>query len=735
MQMPTCERTLQVEGKVLTSDFKIGNAGLIMEYMTKNIYSNPVASIVREIASNSRDAHREAGHNLPIMIKLPNRLEPTIEFKDYGIGITQDRMENIFINYGNSTKRDDNTQTGGFGIGSKTPWSYTDTFVITTTTNEGGTLYRRQYAAVKGADYTCKLIGMGDEVEIDINDPLISADEKRTGTTISFVVKQENFNEFAQNVINYTRFWKIKPIITGCNPLPVYDPEPPTIHTEDNSWIVYERGCYNTNVCVDGIPYPLNTSNLGQNLPDSIQGLFRYSMTLFFNVGELNMSLNREQLQYDQKTKKAIIARLEEINNTIAAKIIAKIENAPSLWEANYMYRENLLAFNSHIKTVVFWNKIAVTGNTIDLCEHGQSNFLNAYEYFLKSSYRTSKVSIRNDQCFELKFSTKHIWVIADEEKICKAKLWTLFDMNPNVDNFRIQVIHPRYLYAFAGDDLAKLDNKAKWEKFADDNNFLQYKDHFILLSTIAKKVMPRNTMPGTKRTPRTVMDARACTSGHYRFDRENAVDLAKGSGYYIPLERGKPEYDYMDKKLNRQSISCLTEAAGMTDKLYGFNEKQIPKLGSGWIPFENLVKKAYDDNKPLYISEIKKLEFCKKNASLTLGNVEGISDYEIKHNDISKEITNPDSTFLKMLAMDKKIKKGEEKNIYGKKFELLSNALRIKIDTVIDMTPDPECQALFDKFVEKYAFLKIINSYDLSHKETRKIIADLINMIDKNNS
>lgn len=275
MQMPTCERTLQVEGNVLTSDFGIGNAGLIMEYMTRNIYSDAIGSIVREIASNSRDAHREIGTpDLPIMVKLPNKLEPTIEFKDYGPGITKSRMLEVFTQYGNSTKRDDNTQTGGFGIGSKTPWSYTDTFIISTVTLENGTLYRRQYAAVKGNDYTCKLISMGDEVEIDVDDPLIPADEKRTGTVVSFVVQSNDFQIFAQNVIRFTRFWKVKPIITGCNPLPVYDPEPPAIHTEDNSWIVYERGCYNTNVCVDGIPYPLNAATLGKISLIASKGFF-----------------------------------------------------------------------------------------------------------------------------------------------------------------------------------------------------------------------------------------------------------------------------------------------------------------------------------------------------------------------------------------------------------------------------------------------------------------------------
>src|SRR5665213_3254503 len=98
--------------------FSIQDQGMLFDILRSKMYSNPILAICREISSNARDAHREAGKpELPIEIHLPLGLEPYYSIKDYGPGISPDRMINIFIKYTASTKREDNMQTGGFGLG------------------------------------------------------------------------------------------------------------------------------------------------------------------------------------------------------------------------------------------------------------------------------------------------------------------------------------------------------------------------------------------------------------------------------------------------------------------------------------------------------------------------------------------------------------------------------------------------------------------------------------------
>lgn len=130
-------------GSFEESSFSIDqSSSVIFDILRSKMYSNKIGAVAREIASNSRDANREAKTDKNIEIEFTNDNflstigDTSIIFRDYGIGISPDRMETIFLKYAASTKRDSDLQTGGFGIGSKTPFCYTDSFVIKTI-NEG----------------------------------------------------------------------------------------------------------------------------------------------------------------------------------------------------------------------------------------------------------------------------------------------------------------------------------------------------------------------------------------------------------------------------------------------------------------------------------------------------------------------------------------------------------------------------------------------------------------------
>lgn len=115
------------------SSFKLNqDSGILYDILRSKMYKNPISSIVREIASNSRDANREAKNgNIPIQVFFQNNDEEinylfdsdstTINFKDNGLGMTPDRIDKIYLTYGESDKRDTNGLTGGWGLGCKTP--------------------------------------------------------------------------------------------------------------------------------------------------------------------------------------------------------------------------------------------------------------------------------------------------------------------------------------------------------------------------------------------------------------------------------------------------------------------------------------------------------------------------------------------------------------------------------------------------------------------------------------
>ncbi|NJO63970.1 MAG: ATP-binding protein, partial [Richelia sp. RM2_1_2] len=112
------------------------NVSLLFQMLRSNLYSNVHGSILREYVSNCYDSHVEAGKPDEIIeVKLvrPITLQPgSLTFIDKGVGLSPERIQTIFSKYLSSTKRDDNEQIGGFGLGSKSLFAFTERFIITT---------------------------------------------------------------------------------------------------------------------------------------------------------------------------------------------------------------------------------------------------------------------------------------------------------------------------------------------------------------------------------------------------------------------------------------------------------------------------------------------------------------------------------------------------------------------------------------------------------------------------
>lgn len=89
---------------------------------------------------NAWDAHRMGNcQDRPIDLYLNDTSGLIV--RDYGPGIAPEEIGPIYCIYGNSTKRKDDNQTGGFGLGSKSPFSYTDSFTVTNHHNGKKFLY------------------------------------------------------------------------------------------------------------------------------------------------------------------------------------------------------------------------------------------------------------------------------------------------------------------------------------------------------------------------------------------------------------------------------------------------------------------------------------------------------------------------------------------------------------------------------------------------------------------
>ena len=113
-------------------EFRIRNSAKAFSILSSGLYANKIRAIIRELSCNAVDSHTAAGKaDVPFDVHLPNQLEPYFAIRDYGTGLNHDQVTNIYTTYFESTKTNSNAFIGALGLGSKSPFSYTDNFTVT----------------------------------------------------------------------------------------------------------------------------------------------------------------------------------------------------------------------------------------------------------------------------------------------------------------------------------------------------------------------------------------------------------------------------------------------------------------------------------------------------------------------------------------------------------------------------------------------------------------------------
>ena len=120
--------THAVIGGQNVQEFGIAQTAEFFTVLSNTLYSNKPLAVIREVLCNAWDAQIVAGRtDRPVIVKID---EDKLSIRDFGHGIPHDLIHNIYCVYGNSTKENDGNQTGGFGLGSKSPFAYSDHFTV-----------------------------------------------------------------------------------------------------------------------------------------------------------------------------------------------------------------------------------------------------------------------------------------------------------------------------------------------------------------------------------------------------------------------------------------------------------------------------------------------------------------------------------------------------------------------------------------------------------------------------
>ncbi len=122
---------LETEGFGETRDYSIAATGKAFRNLMDGLYSRKIEAVVREISTNAQDSHTEAGWpTRPFLVQLPTVFRATFSVRDYGVGMPHAQVMDRYSTLFDSTKDQSNDQVGMLGLGSKSPFAYTDGFTL-----------------------------------------------------------------------------------------------------------------------------------------------------------------------------------------------------------------------------------------------------------------------------------------------------------------------------------------------------------------------------------------------------------------------------------------------------------------------------------------------------------------------------------------------------------------------------------------------------------------------------
>ena len=303
--------------------FSITASPKVFKILSSDLYTNKIRAVVRELITNMIDAHALNGNPEKFIIQVPGRLDPRFVCRDFGPGMSDfdiqgdDNSPGLYNSYFSSSKAESNDFIGGFGLGSKSPFSYTDTFSITS--------YHK--GEIRG--YVAYMDGDGPQIKPTFVKEM--GPDDKTGIEIVVPVEEKDFRNFAYEVSYIMRPFKDLAIINGLDREIDYFPDFDDYYGVNPERYWPDRG--GLYAIYGGIVYPIDGVIRDRNWL-SIRNEVNY---IKFPMGSLDIAPSREALSLDDRTRKNIIERVKELGEKAFNEDVKRFKESTS---PRHTYRE-----------------------------------------------------------------------------------------------------------------------------------------------------------------------------------------------------------------------------------------------------------------------------------------------------------------------------------------------------------------------------------------------------------
>lgn len=433
--------------------FTLKNPGKIMTVFRDNMYKHKFRTMVQEYMCNARDGVRErlfselraenkiSGKDVSNLIKIedlycklknhievwvPTQLDLFFRVRDYGVGISPERMRDVFLDFGSSTKNE-NYSTGGFGFGGKIGFAVSDSFSITSWYN--GVKY----------EYLATLLNDPDGELIELSK---TETKEPNGVMIEVPIAVEQIGLIQTAILRTCLFWKTKPVIHNVGDLSFDWSKIDYLYKNNHSSIVTinkESGFFDIKekiltskddrffVLIDDIVYPINSNLLTTEGGIKITTLLRKNQAVLLNanIGVLDIIANREEIAINDKNNNLINSMFHQVANEFTKFLDDHVSNAKNFNELILAY--DFLNKNSWLMKIRKAEKTGeiVARNGLSFNVDSDASVIRVRDHFSRVVFKKESMNNTRGYCVSKQHSFQGVITDLISENLNKIKFYT----------------------------------------------------------------------------------------------------------------------------------------------------------------------------------------------------------------------------------------------------------------------------------------------------------------------
>lgn len=714
----TATRTVTTIGNAVEASYTIQDSAKIFSILRSNIYSNKMLAVVREYSTNGWDGHILAGTpDRALRITLPTTLASEFRVRDFGVGLSEDSVMNIYTSYGTSTKDNSNDFNGTFGLGSKSAFAYGNAFDIISYFDG----MRTMYTAYLDESNIGKIRKIYSEPTTEEN-----------GVEIVVAIKNadiRSFNETAQEF--YKNFQPCPEIINNtyvADSIVEHHKRVATFSGAD--WAIYNNGRTENNVIIMGnVAYPLDLNSIpNKSVAFEVFGTTYYrSHNVVINapIGSLSITASRESLEYDKRTITWIVNKTEEIAKTLIKDAQDKIDSSKHLWDA-VQVANNLSSLTSKVGGIggINLNKFAQEGLTshygnwsitgIEKISLKYGCSMKTYNWFNSAritGYKTTSVTPAGDILF----------VLLAPKKVAQADInQKLRGVNTNHPNRKIQLV------TFTDQKL--MDDFIKQSPFAGAE-MVKLEDYANLKWSSGKSTPV--TVRNTDKAKCKIFTLNGGVIQTTKSDNWTICDndeIKNGSGVYVKINA----FESVDSSLKMETIADYRlkfASLGITmPTIYGIRDS-VTEIGAGWMTLNDWIANEMNNH------------ISSKNLQQQLNDYAGVCPIGVKeplayYGRYSNDHSKNGSAFDWMLTNNAPegkvkdfVKKVSTRNANKAKIAVtLAWSLRVRgFDIKLTET---DWMKEYNEIVEQYPMLELLKNAELNESQSNTLF-DYVRLMD----